>query len=89
MASPGQLLLTADAVGFWQNRVFRCDPTPHVDVQADHPDHSVQPTAPVNYVIARKHVNHYFIIILTCAAINIKCLTVRCSLRKNSTTTTC
>jgi len=60
IASPGQLLLASDAAGFWQNRDLRCDPTPHVEVQADHTDHSVQPTAPVNNVIACNQLIHYW-----------------------------
>ena len=52
-ASPAQLLLTADARGFWQDRVLLCDPTPHVEVQADHPDQTVQPMEPVHRIIER------------------------------------
>ena len=46
LASPGQLLLRWDAAGFWQVLVRARDPAPHVEVQAVHPDHDVQPTAP-------------------------------------------
>jgi len=46
LASPGQLLLRWDAVGFWQVLVRVRNPEPHVEVQAVHPDHDVQPTAP-------------------------------------------
>ena len=39
LVSPGQLLLRADAAGFWQTRILSCSPVPQVNVQADHFDH--------------------------------------------------
>ena len=44
--SPGQLSFNAEAAGFWQSRVLVWVPVPQVNVQDDHADHSVHPTAP-------------------------------------------
>jgi len=44
MLSPAQLLFRYDASGFWQNRVRRWTPVPHVVGQLSHSDQCVHPT---------------------------------------------
>ena len=44
--TPGQLLFSVEAAGFWQSRVLVWVPVPQVNVQDDQADHGVHPTAP-------------------------------------------
>jgi len=46
VTSPGQLSLSAEAAGFWQSRVLVWVPVSQVNVQDDHADQGVHPTAP-------------------------------------------
>jgi len=45
--SPAQLLFRDDACAFWQERIRRWIPVPHVEEQSSQSDHNVHPT--VNY----------------------------------------